>query len=77
MRPPAYNSVSLFGLNTFDAESVSAFFYGFGKGLTYDGLSNSYASSVETSTQTDCFYSLYGMVDTFELLIHDFNNILA
>ena len=77
MRPPSYNSISLYGLNTFDAEGISAFFYGLAKGLTYDGIKNGYDTSVETSLSTNCFYSVYGMVDTFDLFIHDLNHILG
>jgi hypothetical protein len=34
-------------------------------------------SSVEDAAQSDCFYGVYGLVDTVDLLAYDFANIVG
>lgn len=74
--PISYDSVSLLGLDTFDAESVKAFFYGLANGMTYIAMESNLSSDA-TTLQTNCFYAMWGLVDTNELLVYDIKNILA
>jgi len=72
-----YNSMSLKGLGTFDADSAKASVYGWAKGLEYKLMKSDVMDDVAEFQQSDCFYSMYGMVDTVDLLSYDWQNILA
>ena len=50
---PAYNSQPIFGLGTIDAESASAWFYGWAKGLQYKGMGEGDRQGVEDAAQSD------------------------
>jgi hypothetical protein len=46
--PIQYDSVSLLGLSTFDAETVKAFFYGLANGMTYTAMESTLSSDATT-----------------------------
>ena len=74
---PGYNSLNLKGLGTIDAESGKASAYGWAKGLQYDALASELQGDPSEAIPSDCFYSIYGMVDTVDLLAYDWKNILS
>jgi len=76
-RPLGFNSQAIYGLGTIDADAVSSWFYGFSKGLQYSGMTGSKKDTIEDAQQSDCFYSVYGLVDTVDLLAHDVKNIVG
>merc|ERR1711990_562118 len=45
--------------------------------MQYDGMAANARDTLEDAMQSDCFYSTYGLVDTADLLRHDFTNIVA
>ena len=78
---PAQNWVQFGGIQ-FNAESATSFFYGAASGLQYDGMSQvedpaKAAVAAATAVASNCFYSAYGLMDTFDLLIHDATNMFA
>lgn len=78
---PAQNWVQFGGIQ-FNAESATSFFYGAASGLQYDGMSEfkdegKKAQAEATAVASNCFYSAYGMMDTFDLLLYDAKNIFA
>lgn len=72
---PAYNSQPIYGLGTIDADASSAWFYGLAKGTQYSGMSGGARDTVEDAAQSDCFYSVYGLVDTADLLVYDLKTV--
>ena len=74
---PSYNSQPIFGIGTIDAEGASAWFYGLAKGMQYNGMESGFGNEVADSVQSDCFYSMFGLIDTASLMTHNFSNILA
>lgn len=74
---PGFNSLNLNGLGTIDAESGKATVYGWAKGLQYDALASDLQGDPAEAVQSDCFYSMYGMVDTVDLLAYDWAHIAA
>jgi len=74
---PSYNSQPLYGLGTIDAEGASAWFYGLAKGLQYKGMEAGFGDDAAEIIQSNCFYAMYGMVDTAALLQYDFQNIIG
>jgi len=74
---PAFNTMLVNGLGAINADSASAWFYGTANGLQYKGMAAGARDSIEDSIQSDCFYAVYGMVDTVDLQMHDFSNIMA
>lgn len=64
------------GIGTFNAEGVTAWFYGLANGLQYQGLIQGGKQTVEDLAQSECFYAIYGLVDTVDLLVHDIKNII-
>ena len=72
-----YFSQALLGLGTFDAASGKATVYGWAKGLQYSAMANQLQDDVAEFQQSDCFYAMYGIVDTVEVLAWDFKHILA
>lgn len=73
---PAYNSQPIYGLGTIDADAANSWFYGLSKGFQYQGMSAGAKDTVEDAMQSDCFYAMYGMVDTVDLLMYDVKNIM-
>jgi hypothetical protein len=63
--------MTILNLGTFNAEGAKALVYGLGKGLAYTGVKTGFDNSIETSIQTNCFYALYGLVDTVDLMAYD------
>jgi hypothetical protein len=59
-----------------DADSVQSWFYGFAKGLQYDGM-NTGTQDITAFAQSNCFYSAYGLIDTVDLMVVDFQNIVS
>lgn len=73
---PSYNSQPIFGLGTIDAEGAKAWFYGLAKGIQYKGVESTRGADASESPQSNCFYAIYGLVDTADLLKYDFQNIM-
>lgn len=78
---PAQNWVQFGGIQ-FNAESATSFIYGAASGLQYDGMTVNEdpakaAVAAATSVASNCFYSAYGLMDTFDLLIYDATNMFA
>jgi hypothetical protein len=72
---PAQNWVQFGGIQ-FNAESATSFIYGAASGLQYDGMNvdadpAKAAVAAANAVASNCFYSAYGLMDTFDLLIHD------
>lgn len=65
------------GLGTIDAEAASAWFYGLAKGMQYKGMQTGYGDDAADTMQSNCFYAMYGLVDTVSLMQYNFQNILA
>jgi len=74
---PSYNSQPIFGIGTIDAEGAKAWFYGLAKGIQYKGIESTRGTDASDSAQSNCFYAMYGLVDTADLLKYDFANILS
>lgn len=74
---PTYNGVNLLGLETFDAGSAKATIYGWAKGLQYNALASKASEDASSFQQSECFYSMWGLVDTVDIMAYDFKNILA
>ncbi len=74
---PAYNTLLINGLGAVNADAASSWFYGTAKGMQYTGMSAGARDSIETSIQSDCFYAVYGLVDTADLMAYDFQNIMG
>lgn len=73
---PAFQSQVIYGIGTVDAESVQSWFYGFAKGLQYTGIDTG-VTDITAFAQSNCFYSVYGLVDTMDLAIYDTQNIIG
>ena len=78
---PAQNWVQFGGIQ-FNAESATSFIYGAASGLQYDGMTVNEdpakaAVAAATAVASNCFYSAYGLMDTFDLLIYDATNMLS
>ena len=78
---PAQNWVQFGGIQ-FNAESATSFIYGAASGLQYDGMTVNEdpakaAVAAATAVASNCFYSAYGLMDTFDLLIYDATNIFS
>lgn len=78
---PAQNWVQFGGIQ-FNAESATSFFYGAASGLQYEGMSEfkdeaKKLQAAATAVASNCFYSAYGLMDTFDLLIYDAKNMFA
>lgn len=78
---PAQNWVQFGGIQ-FNAESATSFIYGSASGLQYDGMTVNVdpakaAVAAATAVASNCFYSAYGLMDTFDLLIYDATNMFA
>lgn len=73
---PSYNSQPIFGIGTIDAESASAWFYGLAKGMQYTGMEVGFGNDAADTIQSNCFYSMFGLVDTADLMTFNFKNIL-
>ena len=78
---PAQNWVQFGGIQ-FNAESATSFIYGAASGLQYDGMTVNEdpakaAQAAATAVASNCFYSAYGLMDTFDLLIYDATNMFA
>lgn len=78
---PAQTWVQFGGIQ-FNAESATSLIYGAASGLQYDGMTVNEdpakaAVAAATAVASNCFYSAYGLMDTFDLLIYDANNMFA
>jgi hypothetical protein len=78
---PAQNWVQFGGIQ-FNAESATSFIYGAASGLQYTGMNvdadpAKAAVAAANAVASNCFYSAYGLMDTFDLLIHDATNMFA
>lgn len=70
----------IYGLGTIDAEAAQAWWYGAAKGLQYKGMESATSmdmTSLKNAEQSECFYAVYGMVDTFDMAAYDFANVVA
>lgn len=76
-RVRSYEYIQLFGIGPINANLNKSFFYGYARGLQYSGMGEGITNAVESAAQSDCFYAFYGMVDTLDLMAHDFKNILG
>jgi hypothetical protein len=56
-----------------DAETTATWFYGFAQGLQYTAM----ASSSEKEPVSNCFYALYGFIDTADNLLYGWKNIFS
>jgi len=77
IRPVGYNSQPIFGIGTIDAESATAWIYGLAKGLQYTGLEGSRGTDVAETVQSNCFYAMYGLIDSADMMSYNLSHIFA
>ena len=78
-RRPAQNFMELGGIS-FDAETVGALLYGISDGMQYKGMESAALKMANVGSnlvESNCFYALYGMVDSWDTLVFDFNHFIS
>jgi hypothetical protein len=75
-RRPAQNYTKIGGI-MMDQETSTTFVYGFTEGLQYAGLSGAATEIMAGElVESNCFYAMYGMIDSVDVLMSDFNNFI-
>lgn len=60
-----------------DQEAGSSFIYGFTEGFQYKGLAGAADEILAGDmVESNCFYALYGLIDSFDVLVADVNTFI-
>jgi len=75
-RRPAQDWAKIGGV-MMDQEVASTAMYGFVEGFQYKGLAGAAEDLLaKEMVESNCFYAMYGMMDSVDVLLSDFNNFI-
>lgn len=75
-RRPAQDYMKIGGI-MMDQEVAITGLYGFVEGFQYTGLASAADNLLASEmVESNCFYSMYGLVDSVDVLVNDFSNIV-
>jgi len=75
-RRPAVNWATIGGI-MMDQEVATTWIYGFTEGAQYAGLAGAAEEILGGEmVESNCFYSMYGLVDSVDVLLSDFHNFV-
>lgn len=62
----------------FDGNDAGSIMYGMSLGFQYDGLkpAGNLAATASNLVESNCFYGMYGLIESVDQLMFDFNNII-